>query len=274
MKPTLFIGSSVESIRIAKAVQAELKDDVDSMVWDQGIFLSQNTLDSLLNAAHSHDYGVFILAPEDIALIRKQRKSITRDNVMFELGMFFGALGKEYCFFLVPEDNKDFRIPTDLAGITAATYDLSHSGGLRSALGPACEQIREAILSSKSEGNSLAGEWTQKWSVEIDGELRDFESRCVVSQIKRRVKAKFESLGRTYGIEGTIERENIVTGIWRDLEAGATYFGSFQLVISPLKNSMKGKWVGWSQQGVVRSGDWVWERIPKTAAKSSKRRAV
>jgi predicted nucleotide-binding protein len=114
----MFVGSSVESIEVARAVQSELAHDVDVTLWGQGIFaLSRATLNDLLDATREHDYAAFILAPDDIATIRDQTESVPRDNVMFELGLFFGGLGAERCFFLMPQNVKDFHIPTDLAGI-------------------------------------------------------------------------------------------------------------------------------------------------------------
>lgn len=267
VKPTMFIGSSVESIEVARAVQAELKYDVDATLWNQGIFaLSRSTLGELLAATHEHDYAAFILAPEDIATIREQTQSVPRDNVMFELGMFFGALGSERCFFLVPENVKDFHIPTDLAGITPAKYNPSHKGGLQAGVGTACSEIRTAIKGS-AKAVSLSGVWKQTWvTMTKEGDRRTNESIAELAQAGNRVRATFQSLGHTYEMQGTIERGNLVTGRWYDTAAGPTYFGAFQLVIDALASEMKGQWVGWSQSGMVRADEWIWTRISAKAA--------
>ncbi len=124
MKPSLFVGSSREAVRIAEAVQQNLQHIADVTPWSQSVFeLSKTTLHSLMKTVRHHDYAVFVFAPDDVVLLRNEVQLATRDNVMFELGMFISALGPERCFFLVPSNIGDFRIPTDLAGITPARYD-------------------------------------------------------------------------------------------------------------------------------------------------------
>jgi predicted nucleotide-binding protein len=47
-RPQMFIGSSTEGLPVARALQAELENDVDAKVWDQGVFgLSDSSLEAL-----------------------------------------------------------------------------------------------------------------------------------------------------------------------------------------------------------------------------------
>lgn len=65
---------------------------------------------------------------------------------IFELGLFMGALGPAHCFHLVPRGLPDLHLPSDLAGITPLTYNPGRSdANLLAALGPACNQVRNAI---------------------------------------------------------------------------------------------------------------------------------
>lgn len=148
MKPRVFIGSSVESLEIAYALQENLEFDAEVTVWTQGIFeLSKYTLDSLLDVVDSSDFGIFIFSPDDISIIRDKEKNTVRDNVIFELGLFVGKLGKERAFIVMPRSCEDnLALPTDLIGITPALFDQDRQdGNMKAALGPASSKINKAI---------------------------------------------------------------------------------------------------------------------------------
>lgn len=145
MKPKVFIGSSVEKLEIAYAVQQNLEHAADVTVWTQGVSrLMSNILDDLIKALKESDFGVFVFAPEDVVQIRDRQLSSVRDNVVFEFGLFIGKLGKERAFFITPRDQTNFRLLTDLSGITPATFDSTREN-LQAALGPACFQIQQEI---------------------------------------------------------------------------------------------------------------------------------
>ena len=147
-KPRLFIGSSSEAVDLAYSVQGNLEKDAEVTVWPQGIFqLSISAVESLRNDADTFDFALFVFSPDDIVSIRDQSKPAVRDNVIFELGLFVGVLGRERCFMLAPK--AEFRMPTDLIGMTTATYDTNRSDdNLEAATGRACNQIRQSIRRS------------------------------------------------------------------------------------------------------------------------------
>lgn len=157
MKPSLFVGSSTEALQLAEAVQKSVKHIADVKLWNQGVFrLSETALDSLLAQSRFHDYAVFILAADDLLLLRDNSYNVARDNVIFELGLFTSTLGPKRCFFLVPDCGDNFHVPLDLAGITFASYDVqSHDGDVNSAIASACSDIVTAIR----ERHALSGEW-------------------------------------------------------------------------------------------------------------------
>jgi hypothetical protein len=150
MSLRLFVGSSSEAIAICRAVQAELEDDdLVVTVWHQDVFrLNYGALDSLLEALDSSDAGVFVLRPDDLTTSRGESNQTVRDNVLFELGMFIGRLGRDRTFMMTPS-SPAFHLPSDLVGLTTARYDAVRfdSGDERSAVGSACRRIRQAVNS-------------------------------------------------------------------------------------------------------------------------------
>ena len=147
MKPTLFVGSSSESLDVAYAAQRNLEDVAEVVVWTQGIFeLTRSYLESLLDALEDTEFGLFIFGADDLIKIRGTEMPTARDNVIFELGLFIGRLGRDRTFILMPRSSADFHLPSDLLGVSTATFQPpSRPERLQAALGPACHDIRLAI---------------------------------------------------------------------------------------------------------------------------------
>ncbi|MDX2372510.1 nucleotide-binding protein [Psychrobacter sp. PP-21] len=102
-KPRLFIASSVESLQIAEAVNANLDHDFEVTIWTNGAFkLSSSTIEDLVEKSSTVDFALFIFAPDDIVTIRNRNEHGVRDNVIFEMGLFVGAIGKSRSFILKP----------------------------------------------------------------------------------------------------------------------------------------------------------------------------
>lgn len=145
-KPRLFIASSVESLPIAEAVNVNLDHEFEITLWKNGTFkLSSSTIDDLVEKSSVVDFALFIFAPDDISSIRSRQEHVVRDNVIFEMGLFVGAIGKSRSFILKPRD-VEMHLPTDLLGVTPADYDASRSDGdLVSATNRACSLIKSEV---------------------------------------------------------------------------------------------------------------------------------
>lgn len=145
-KPRIFIGSSVESLPIADAIAENLEFDAEVTIWRSGTFkLSNNALDDLITKSKSVDFSIFIFSPDDVAMIRSREVATVRDNVVFELGLFIGSIGKERCFIVKPRDT-DLHFPSDLLGITPTDYDPNRSDNdLTSSLTYAATQIKREL---------------------------------------------------------------------------------------------------------------------------------
>lgn len=151
MKPRIFVGSSSEGREIANALHANLQDVAEVTVWDQDIFRpSEYFLEALLRALESVDFGVFVFSQDDEVVMRGTRSSTVRDNVVFELGLFVGRLGRKRSIFVKPR-GVEMRIPSDLQGVTAAEFEPDRQDkNWRAALGPAARSIREVIKDFQS----------------------------------------------------------------------------------------------------------------------------
>jgi predicted nucleotide-binding protein len=145
-KPSLFIGSSTEGLDFARAVRTSLSDVAETTLWNDGVFsLGRTFIESLISAVSRFDFAALILTPDDQMLVRNDETLGPRDNIVFELGLFMGRLGRERTFIVRPASGP-LNIPSDLAGISVAAFDWTRSdGNYRAALGPASDLMREAI---------------------------------------------------------------------------------------------------------------------------------
>ncbi len=147
MIPRVFIGSSTEGLSLAHAIQQNLERVAECTVWDQGVFEPSGvSLVSLLEELERSDFGVFVLSPDDEAMIRGEARSVARDNVVFEAGLFIGRLGLSRTFLVTPRGIQELQLPTDLLGITVVRFDPNRADeNYRAALGPAASSMSQAI---------------------------------------------------------------------------------------------------------------------------------
>ncbi len=122
-QPIVFIGSSTEALDEAKWLSDSLrKRPLVSNIWSKGVFNpSQTAIEDLMRAASQSDFSVLLLTPDDMTASRGKKKYSPRDNAVFELGLFMGALGRERTFLVTPS-GFDLKLPTDLLGMTRLCY--------------------------------------------------------------------------------------------------------------------------------------------------------
>jgi hypothetical protein len=143
--PSVFIGSSSEGLNVAREVEQQLQEDAVTTIRNDAVFgLGIGALESLMNALDQFDFGVMVLSPDDLTQSRERNYASPRDNVVFELGLFMGRLGRSRTF-IVHEKDADLKLPSDLAGITVSPYRKRDN--LSAALSPTCTPIIKAIRS-------------------------------------------------------------------------------------------------------------------------------
>jgi predicted nucleotide-binding protein len=100
-RPALFVGSSSEGLRIAKAIQVCLDPVCEVELWTQGTFgLTRGTLESLVLALSRFDFAILVLTADDMTTSRGIERASARDNVLLELGLFIGSLGRDRTFMV------------------------------------------------------------------------------------------------------------------------------------------------------------------------------
>ncbi len=128
MKRKLFIGSSSEGLKVAQSIKSIIENKCDDWIevtiWNEGDIFTLNaaTLDCLIRTTMRYDYAVLVATNDDVVVKREEHQLTARDNVIFEAGLFFGALGKKRTFIVA---DKEINLPTDINGITVCYYDSS-----------------------------------------------------------------------------------------------------------------------------------------------------
>jgi hypothetical protein len=260
-RPKLFIGSSQANIAVARLVANRLEADgtADVTVWDEGVFsLNRGLLEKLLAILSEFDFAVLIWAPDDVTESKGASMASPRDNVIFECGLFMGAVGRERVF-IVSDQSIALKIPSDLAGITLATYDGSRVGGNDggAAVRLACDQITREI--QKPRFPTIVGEWVSRYPLsEEPGHaevLEDVEIKAARGGIS--IASRQNPAGDYYIAYGRIEFQNQITGEWRAKLGSGEGRGLFLLTMNPRGNVMYGYNTAPNENNAVVYTTWV-----------------
>jgi hypothetical protein len=153
-KPRVFIGSSSEGLEVARNLTIGLSKDCETVLWEAGAFgVSETYIESLEKKAADVEFGVLVVTPDDLREKRGEEDKVPRDNVVFELGLFMGRLGRQRTFIVC--DTSTVKLPTDLSGISTAHFDSNRSDGdLRQALVSTAAVIVDAIRQTPRLANA------------------------------------------------------------------------------------------------------------------------
>ena len=146
MKPTVFIGSSTESVKYANCIKDELDDKLDITIWNDNFFEPGNvTYDVLYKKSICFKYAVFIGGKDDIVFrpSKQEEKIKPRDNVYYEMGLYAGILSPRRTFFFA---DREVQLASDFMGVTC--FMFSNEQEVREN----CQILLEKIM--KEEENS------------------------------------------------------------------------------------------------------------------------
>ena len=155
-KPRIFLGSSGKQAELLDEITRGLEDVADVEPWMTTFNPGRNTLDRLVELSQQVDFAAFVFAQDDWTTTDASEagQASPRDNVVFEAGLFGGALGIRRTFILHATDSK---LPTDLLGLTAVRYDPA---GGEAEIDAINEKLRKAIETEGRRG-PVEGLWWQ-----------------------------------------------------------------------------------------------------------------
>lgn len=160
-KPRIFLGSSGKQEKLLQALSRGLEDIVHVEPWTTSFNPGTTTLERLLELAHEVDFAAFVFAQDDwttnsqlASPLPESGQASPRDNVVFEAGLFGGALGMRRTFILHANGSK---LPSDLLGFTCVRYDGATT---QAELRVVNQKLRKAI---ENEGHvaRIEGLWWQ-----------------------------------------------------------------------------------------------------------------
>ncbi len=165
-KPKIFLGSSFEALPIVKKAASRLRDHFEVCEWDNDVFENGKvTINVLIERAAEFDYALMLFMPDDILLSKGRKYGVTRDNVIFETGIFMRVLGKQRVAIVIgdltSEQNK--KIPTrflsDMDGVTylhrfqipQSKFDVNNLGNkIDTEINTFCDKLIDKIKKDKN----------------------------------------------------------------------------------------------------------------------------
>jgi CRP/FNR family transcriptional regulator, cyclic AMP receptor protein len=145
----VFIVSSAEALPIVDLLIKQFEHDPFlAVAWKNGVFRASNyTLDEIEAQLDDSDFAIAVAQPDDVVITRETKWPAVRDNVIFELGLFMGRLGRRRAFLMEPRD-ADIQLPSDLAGLTTIPYRYVPGKDAEHYIAPACARLRELIMAA------------------------------------------------------------------------------------------------------------------------------
>ncbi|MBR8252103.1 Pycsar phage resistance system effector protein PycTIR [Burkholderia cenocepacia] len=147
-KIRVFVISSAEAIPVARLLQDQFaRDPFLTVPWNQGVFkVASYTLDDIERELDQCDFAIAIAHGDDSTTSRGTEWPAPRDNVIFELGLFMGRLGRKRAILMEPR-GEGVKLPSDMAGITTIPYVYDPKADTEAKFGPACNALRNHIMS-------------------------------------------------------------------------------------------------------------------------------
>src|SRR5215510_8206336 len=199
MKPRIFLGSSAQQAKLLQALTRGLADIADVDAWTTVFNPGVSTLGRLVELTREVDFAAFVFAQDDWTTKSASPEAASgqaspRDNVVFEAGLFGGALGLRRTFILHANGAK---LPTDLLGLTSIRYDSDTTPAIVRQIN---QKLRKAIA-AEGRINRLEGDW---WQLSLTARTELEPSAVSLLTISRDRAGALEVSGRSWQADGTL----------------------------------------------------------------------
>jgi hypothetical protein len=200
-KPRIFLGSSGKQEKLLQALTRGLEDVAHVEPWTTSFNPGTTTLERLLELAHEVDFAAFVFAQDDwttdsplTSTLPGAGQASPRDNVVFEAGLFGGALGMRRTFILHASGSK---LPSDLLGLTSIRYGEAITPAEMRVLN---QKLRKAI---ENEGRvaRIEGLW---WQFSLTERTAREPSAVSLLRISRNRDGTLELAGRSWQEDGSL----------------------------------------------------------------------
>ena len=198
-KPRIFLGSSGKQEKLLQALTRGLEDVARVEPWTTSFNPGTTTLERLYELANQVDFAAFVFAQDDwttnsplASPAPGSGQASPRDNVVFEAGLFGGALGMRRTFILHASGAK---LPSDLLGLTCVRYGGASTPAEMRAVN---QKLRKAI---ESEGRvaRIEGLW---WQFSLTERTAREPSALSLLRISRGRDGALDLAGRAWQEDG------------------------------------------------------------------------
>lgn len=144
--PHVFIGSTAEKLDMAREIQRAVAfDNWVVGTWADAMFRAGDTpIESLVKSLDRLDFSLLLVTADDMTESRGAQSASPRDNVIFELGLAYGALGRSRTF-IIREREVALRLPSDLIGVRALEIKPGKPSDLVTRVAPLVHEFRQIV---------------------------------------------------------------------------------------------------------------------------------
>jgi hypothetical protein len=200
-KPRIFLGSSGKQEKLLQALTRGLEDVAHVEPWTTSFNPGTTTLERLLELTHEVDFAAFVFARDDWTSTSpsaspppESAQASPRDNVVFEAGLFGGALGMRRTFILHASGSK---LPSDLLGFTCIRYGEATTAAEMRAVN---QKLRKAIENAGRVAR-IEGLW---WQYSLTERTLHEPSAVSLLRISRDRDGALELAGRSWQANGSL----------------------------------------------------------------------